>query len=84
MPDTNRMIGRSRDDCVFDWMVDDFGDFFGVSLENGHHLFRVLIEDNRILVVATGQNFAVIRRIDIDGQDTRNTCGMKRLEDEAK
>lgn len=82
MPDANCMIGRCCDDSIFDWMIDDFGDLFGVSLENRHHLLRIFVEDDRVLVVASGKDFAVIRGIDVDGQNTGNTCGMQRLENE--
>lgn len=61
-------------------MINDFGDFLGVSLENGHNLFRVLVEDNRIFVISSGKNFTVIRWIDVDGQNTRNTSRVQRLE----
>lgn len=79
MPNANSVIGRRRDDGVFDWMIDDFGDSLGVSLKNGHNLLRVFVEDNGVLVVASSQDFAVIRGIDVDGQNTGNTGRMQRL-----
>lgn len=54
-------------------MVEDPGDFLGVSLEYRDHLFRVLVEDGGVAVVTSGQNLAGVRRVDVQRQDTRDT-----------
>lgn len=79
MPDADRVVRRRGDDRIVDRMIDDLGDLLRVALENGHHLFGVLVEDDGVLVGATGQNLAVIGHVDVDGQNARHTSRMQRL-----
>lgn len=50
-------------------MVDDPGDLLRVALEDRNHLLGVLVEDGSVAIVASGQQLAVIRGVDVQGQD---------------
>ena len=61
------------------WMVDDGGDFLGVTLHDGDHLLRVLVEDHRILVVAAGNDAGGVTQADVEGQDAGHAGTMQAL-----
>lgn len=54
------MVRRSSDDGILIWMVDDARDLLAVTLEDGHNLLRVLVENCRVAVVTARQQLAVV------------------------
>lgn len=46
-------------------MINDARDLLGVAFQDGHDLFRILVEDRGVAVVASGQDAAVVGRIDV-------------------
>lgn len=63
------MIWGCSNDGILVGVIDDPRDLLGMSLEDGHHLLRVLVEDCGVAVVASGQQLAVVRRVDVQRQD---------------
>lgn len=61
-------------------MVDHAGDLLGVTFEYGHNLLRVLVEHGRVAIVASGQQLAVVRRIDVQGEDAGHAGRVETLE----
>lgn len=80
MPNSNRCIGRSSNNSVLLRMINDFGNFLGMSLQNGNHLFGVLVEYGCILIVATGQDLAVIGTVYVQCQNAGHTGRMQTLQ----
>lgn len=60
-------------------MINDARDLLGVAFEDGHDLFRILVEDRGVAVVASGQDAAVVGRIDVQRQDARHAGRMQTL-----
>lgn len=61
-------------------MINDFGNFLGVALQNGNHLFGVLVEYSCILIVASGQDLAVIGTVYVQSQNAWHTGRMQALQ----
>lgn len=60
-------------------MIDDPGDFLGVSLEDSYNLFCVLVKYSGITVIASRQYLAGIGCMDVKGKDTWDTGTVQTL-----
>lgn len=74
------MIGRGSDNGILVGVVDNARDFLGVSLEDGDDLLGVLVEHGRVAVVPARQQLAVVRRVDVQGQDAGHAGGVQTLQ----
>ena len=78
VPHANRAVRTRGDNVLSVRMVDGVGDFLLVTLEHGDDLLAVLVEDDRLLVVSTGDEFGAVLRIDVESQDSGSRRGMDR------
>lgn len=79
VPDAYGVVGGGGDDGVLVGVVDDARHLLGVPLQDGDDLLRVLVEDGRVAVVAARQQPALVRGVDVQGQDTRHTRRVQTL-----
>lgn len=65
-------------------MVNDFGNFFGVSFQDSHYLLSGLVEDGGRLVIATSQNLLIVEAAYVQCHNTRDTSRMDSLQTNRK
>ena len=60
-------------------MIDNAGNFLGVTLQDTDNLSRVFVEHGYILVISSGDNLSCVSKANIKGQDSRNTGAVQTL-----